>query len=371
LSELKGIYIEDVVEQGKTYSDLLSKKGKLSVESMLAPVPMNVETILDKRPDLILVDYILTRKQPNGQMATYKGGTLASNIRELYPNHPIVLVTRRVLLEESGGAPGQLGPFDMKFFKDEIRADRNRSISVLVALASGYEKLRKTMPLTWPKILRALGAEAQEAEDINETKPKGQISSAATSNIATWSVPEIARWILDTLFAFPGVFYDDLFAATTLGLSVQSLSKQGIESALSNARYDGVFGDMDRRWWHGRLLSQAFDIVRKAELKPPLSKSFVPAVKKVLKIEAPPSKCVYSRKPFADTVCYVLRKPVLRQYSLSYFPDNRPKVMDEARVSFSAFRNQEFHEEFLNSEGLHLYQELRRGAKNKSRKHSQ
>ncbi len=116
--------------------------------------------------------------------------------------------------------------------------------------------------------------------------------------------------------------------------------------------------------------SQAFDIVRKAGLKPPLSKSFVPAVKKALKIEAPPSKCVYSGKPFADTVCCVLRKPVLRQYSLSYFPDNRPKVMDEARVSFSAFRNQGFHEEFLNSEGLHLYQELRRGAKHKSRKHS-
>jgi hypothetical protein len=60
------------------------------------------------------------------------------------------------------------------------------------------------------------------------------------------------------------------------------------------------------------------------------------------------STCVHSQKQPAECVCYVLSKPVKREFSLPYWPDNRPVVMDEARVSFKAIReSNEFKEEYV------------------------
>jgi hypothetical protein len=48
------------------------------------------------------------------------------------------------------------------------------------------------------------------------------------------------------------------------------------------------------------------------------------------------SKCIFSGESPAEWVCYILNEPVKIKYSLSYRPDSRPEVMDEARVSFTA-----------------------------------
>jgi hypothetical protein len=51
-----------------------------------------------------------------------------------------------------------------------------------------------------------------------------------------------------------------------------------------------------------------------------------------------PAVCISSGEKPADWVCYILQKPVKREYSLPYHPDQRPAIMDEARVSFRAVK---------------------------------
>ena len=50
---------------------------------------------------------------------------------------------------------------------------------------------------------------------------------------------------------------------------------------------------------------------------------------------APSRSIVYGEEP-ADTVCYIYHEPVMYKYTVAYRPDNRPPVMDPARVSFKA-----------------------------------
>jgi hypothetical protein len=365
--ELQAVYVEDVPAQGTKYSDLLNEKGKLHVEWIMAPVPMSVKPVIEKKPDIILVDYELTQRQPGGLMASYKGGTLATSIREVYPNCPIVLVTRMVLLKKYSGAPRQLGPFDLRFFKDEIRENPKLCVDKLVAIASGYRKLRESKPLTWSRILNLLDANSLESEALKQFKPSGQVLVGKKGQRVNWSIPDVATWILDTLFEYPGILYDDLHAATALGMSLDSLARKEVLSTLSPALYNGIFSSSVRKWWRDRILSEGFRTIKGAHLDPPLASAFVPAMKLIKDVQLQSSTCVYSGKPFADTVCYVLRQPVLRDYSLAYFPDNRPKVMDEARVSFAAFRSSEFHEEFLNSESREIFRKLTGVGKHKRR----
>lgn len=50
----------------------------------------------------------------------------------------------------------------------------------------------------------------------------------------------------------------------------------------------------------------------------------------------------------ADTVCYVLGIPIRIENSLPYRPDDRPAIMDEARISFRAIRESNcFDERYL------------------------
>ena len=104
-------------------------------------------------------------------------------------------------------------------------------------------------------------------------------------------------------------------------------------------------------------------MIRKAGEEPVLAKSFSQAFEKVHHVRLEPSRCVVTGEEHADAVCYILRKPVLREKSLDYFPDDRPRVMERARVSFKAIRQSpEVREELLSAEGRELYRQIIKGA---------
>jgi hypothetical protein len=70
---------------------------------------------------------------------------------------------------------------------------------------------------------------------------------------------------------------------------------------------------------------------------------------------------VFSGESPADWVCHILKKPVMIKYSLSYNADDRPTVMDEARVSFEAIRtSNDFDERLVDPLGRELIADIRR-----------
>ena len=76
--------------------------------------------------------------------------------------------------------------------------------------------------------------------------------------------------------------------------------------------------------------------------------------------ELSPSICVYKGEMYPDYICYILKKPVKTKYSLKYKPDDRPAVMDDARVSFKAIKtSSKVNFDFFDSLGREIAEELR------------
>jgi hypothetical protein len=72
-----------------------------------------------------------------------------------------------------------------------------------------------------------------------------------------------------------------------------------------------------------------------------------------------PAICVYDGTPVADWVCYILKKPVKQRNSIPYYPDSRPPVMDQARVSFKAIQeSNEFDESLVDSDSYVVVKKL-------------
>jgi hypothetical protein len=351
----KLVYVDEVQKDLEKYTQRFSDGRKLTVVPMKPRLGVRTDEIIKERPQLVLIDYQLVRT------VDYLGGTLATRIREKLPAIPIVLITRRSLFARYRGAPGEMGSVDYVIYKDDVDHDNLKSIRELSGLVMGFKKLRAVNLNEWDPLVRLLGANESEAEILRETQP---VSSALGKKDGMWqrSVSDIARWVIGTLFAYPGVLYDDLHASTALGISLHSFLSSKTAKVVGEATYKGLFHELGQWWWRDRLLQTGRILIEKAGLEPPLSDSFAPAFAKVVGSRLTPSKCIYSGERFADTVCYILKKPVKRKYTLEYFPDNRPQIMESARVSFKAIREDlRVQDELFSSDGRRLLKSIRKG----------
>lgn len=92
--------------------------------------------------------------------------------------------------------------------------------------------------------------------------------------------------------------------------------------------------------------------------------AFPMAWERVKKTTIEKAKCVFSGEAPAEWVCYILRQPVMIKYSLSYKPDTRPAVMDEARVSYEAVRtSNDFDDKLVDPLGRELISGIRKRPK--------
>jgi len=362
MSPPKIVYIDEVQRDLDHYGGLFSQEGRFEIAKLRPPPKFDVSPILAEKPDLVLVDYELTKAQAGAEPVTYMGGTLANRLRETIPETPQVLLTRKPLLLQYKGAVDQLEAFDFELYKDEVDADPLAASSVLIEIVKGYDFLRRPETKDWKRLASVLGATDQEADLLRDVAPP--IASTVPDAPPVWSVRLAARWILHVLFRYPGVLYDSLFAASALGVSQTSFLHPDVQSIFLSARYAGPFGDLSARWWIGRLRQVAYGILNQAGMQPPLADSFPQALEKSHSLRLEPSVCVYSHESAADTVCFVLKAAVKRKYTLEYFPDGRPPSMETARVSYRAIiEDQRVDDDLLSAEGRLMAKAIREGVK--------
>jgi len=358
-------YVDDIREETEKFSRLLSQSKHLLVRPQDPPPKLDLSDIVKDKPDLILIDYVLWSGKFGGETISYFGGTLATRIREAYKDYPVILVSRKSRFRRHGEGEGQLGAIDAVIFKDEIEENSLSVIRSLIGWIQGFEKLRRVKTRNWSSLVRTLDANATESEKLKEALPS---SSKDLFRIrfteVEWSVPEAARWIYRVLFRYPGILYDSLHAATSLGISENSFQHPKVQSIFAAAKYRGVFASLSDRWWRDRILTSAFRLIRRAKLEQVLRTSFAAAFEKIHKVRLRPSRCIVTGREHADTVCYILRKPVLHEMTLEYFPDDRPRVMDPARVSFKAIiESPEVRYELLSAEGRRQAKRILRGSR--------
>jgi hypothetical protein len=296
------------------------------------------------RPDVAIIDYQLTERETGREPATFKGSTLAAALREKLPDIPIVLTTRQSVLATGHAASARdlRGAFDELIIKESIQADSDHFASTLIHLAKGFRQLQKSHPRNWKTLQSLLKANDLEREELwRADPPTGVLSNTS------WRIAEVARWMRETILQYPGILYDSLHASVALGLSREAFLRPSVQAFFKPARYVGVFAQADGHFWKARLLTKARALMQEASLQEAPFTDFAKAWRRKRRAELSQAVCNTSGEAPADSVCYILRQPVLRRYSLPYRPDTRPAVMDEARVSFQAIRTDNRYDERL------------------------
>lgn len=327
--------------------------GDFEVLPVAPPPDLKLADVVDLDADLFLVDYELDTKQPDGSIAEYLGLTLAARLREIRPDHPIALLTRRDLerwanLERIALATAT---FDDILYKDTGVEDQPEVTHArLVSLASGYQILRKTGERSVSALLGLLKTDEAGQSYALEALPPGD----------GWREFEAAHWIRSVLLQYPGVLYDEDHAATALGISLESFRHEAVQNMVRHATYHGPFAQDRPRWWRHTLFDIGNRVCADSGRTGALREGFRLGAGETLGLDLAPSADAESGVVPADTVCYLLRIPVRIETSLPYDPDARPRVMENARISFRAVRESNAVEErYLDEIGRSRLEALR------------
>ncbi len=349
-------YVDDQIsEQAARYQHRLSTDG---LECILVPPPKweDISVLMNIQADLFLIDYELVRAQPDGTRAAYQGSTLATELRLRFPECPIALITRGAILDGlSDSARRQLTTqkqlWDAIILKSDIDERVEEVRSLLITLVDGFRALSACEDRGWRSLIALMDANDEEAALLQEAAPP--------LDDGTWTVTDAAGWVRNTVLRYPGILYDAVNAATRLGISEEAFRQDSVQELLLPAKYSGMLAPFHGCWWKDRLFGVAIDLVKSERVEGPLNQVFRRAFEARFHQDLEPAVCVWDRTPVANWVCHILRKPVKLSHSLAYYPDSRPAVMDEARVSFRAIReSKEFDEELLDAEGTRLLAEI-------------
>jgi hypothetical protein len=337
---IKALYIDDEINRpgrdAQKIRDLLVVPGELEVDLQYPPQSFKG---LNINFDVVLVDLDLSIPMPDGGVVGYFGTTLASEIRMRNPSSPIILVTRPNVI--IGKTQFLLDDIDIDYitYKDDINKDPLKERAKILSLCDGFTKLAQVQSRDWPTLVKLMGADDEEANSLREAAPpveKGQ-----------WEVPQTSRWIRNIILEYPGILYDELTSATRLGISTAAFNLQTIRDLFEASRYTGIFNSYRECWWRGRLFYIAQQLILKHKIQGSIPEKFRIAFQMEFEQELEPSICVYDGEPTADWVCYILNQPVKQRNSIPYYPDRRPSVMDQARVSFKAIQESSAFDETL------------------------
>lgn len=328
-------------------------QGHLKVDALPPPKDIGDATYLDENRDLFLIDYELDTRQADGSIAAYRGTTLGARVREIKPEFPIILLTRSdlpVWTSERRTVEASRTFDDVLYKEEDLRDNQGSTLSKLVSLAQGYRALRNVKDRTIASLLDSLGTDDEVKKEALQAHPPE----------ADWKAVEAARWIRYVLLRYPGIMYDSAHAATALGISFDSFALEPVQTLLQSAKYRGPFCEEGRFWWRHKLFDIAYTLCESSDNTLGLRQSFRIAAGRHFNLLLEPSIDPESNLSPADTICYLLGIPVRIETSLPYWPDERPSVMDEARVSFKAIREtNQIQDNFLDSAGRGMLESIR------------
>jgi len=359
--EISVIYIDDVSDELSKYEAKFTTDpkamGKFTIKTFNPPKSRtDYAHVNEAAPDLLLVDFNLDIPDENGQVIGISGVSLSTELRQNFPEVPIVLFTRKSVfnIHAYTKIKETLSSIDKIVYKQEVFKTDSTILDDLYKLATGYRILRNQTNRSWSNLLKILGASQSDSKLLEQANP-------AVVPRQRWTAASVASWIRDIVLRFPGILYDAIHAATFLGVSKDAFLSESVQNAFAPAKYTGIFAPTEGRWWKSKLQTVAYSMMNKKEKELPLRYGFPAAWERSKGTSIDRAKCIFSGESPADWVCHILEEPVMIKYSLSYDADGRPTVMDEARVSFEAIRtSNDFDEKLVDPLGRELIADIRR-----------
>lgn len=255
--------------------------------------------------DLFLVDYFLDMvKSEKGDDGKYehRGLTVAGKIRELEPERPIYVVTQRVRKRDGifvSEAQAAKMSFDRILTFKQVQRDGH---DILYYDALDYRLIRESPRNRLNTLFELLKAPELVMERLRLVLPSELRDGLVPSHSAKGSEGNaitFAKWVRETFLSTPGFVYDEIHAATHLGMNVEAFGK--ILPKLKKAKYAGVFHRTNPSyWWISGLDEIVFSkpVARKVAETCPWK--VAPVVFKISKREW--AKCVVCKGTYPETV---------------------------------------------------------------------
>lgn len=355
---IKILFIEDEDEEINEYEKIFNAKKEIEFKSIK---PRKLKKYLEKKgnfPNIFLVDYDLTKDNYSNEFYDLYGGSVYNYLKQRYANYPLILFSRYRDID-----PSMIYLFDYFIVKKNLLKDFELYSNKLIEISTTFKKLANIKKRDRKKLFELLGIKTSSEEKILlESAPvisnrdiiyqfkNNNMDKIDIKDIDQWKITEVLKWIDRTLFAYPGIFYDSLHTATYLRLSQKDFLTKEIQSLFIDAKYEGIFSGLEDRWWKGRIEDRAYSFLKKNNMKIDLD-YFPEAIEKSLDLELEKAKCIGCGKDNANTICYVLEKPTLYKHSIPYYPDNRPGIMEIARVSYQAIlEGTKYNPDYIRSE---------------------
>ncbi len=220
-------------------------------------IDQELSRVLEKseKPDLVIMDHVLSQLA-SGPIR--KGSTAATRIKEVWSECPVISVTAAIQNHDNKSEhvdTRQRDAYENMFPADHI----SEHYKTIKSIAEGFRLLNENRPTNLEDVLDKLGCPDQEKSRLikvlpNEIKLKQNFDDRSL-------LIEIYKWCSSVLFSRPGFLYDELWAATLLGLSEEGF--RSVSKDFQRALYSGVFKDESKpRWWKSlliQILSEKFD----------------------------------------------------------------------------------------------------------------
>lgn len=284
-------------------------------------------------PDMFWVDFKLNEfRSQDGVRYPFTGEALVGKILDYFKHEerPIYLVSK-VLDDESSKIDDEF--FELKIPRKNLTIEHTRELLIRDALdyrAIRSIKNRRSVDsifdllaapdCTREQLKEALPEQFQKGLGSPPRKGKSSRPSERHGNVILF-----ARWIRRILFKYPGLLYDDIYAATYLGMTpkafdkrIGNLSKQN--KAIARAEYNGVFArQSNRRWWKQALADAVYEAAAKKKIV--FSNAWEVATNLFEIKKSDRSRCVVCGKEFPETVAFdpsepSVKRPVHRHCSL-------------------------------------------------------
>lgn len=241
--------MRSVVEAGISELELTSTVSFAEITpNVMNDLASVAEKIKSSATNLIIVDHVINQKGP----LNTKGSSVAHLLRSACPDLPIVCVSAAWGEVKSDSAFDQedLSEYTHIFPYSQLAEDS--VLELLYAIAGDFGRCVAAAEN---------GNSASIAESLLDA-PKTQVSSLNKILPAEFKEPEqkttphrMARWILGTFMSRPGYLYNEIRAASLLGLNVAGFAK--VKHRFEESLYSGVFATKStQKWWVAGLHNQ-------------------------------------------------------------------------------------------------------------------
>jgi len=262
---IKVIWIDDDKYTSNAESEAAAVERDNLIVEMIGPY--EIDTISTNDADIFMIDYKLGQHPPlnHDPAFQYSGVSISMMLRDISKARgiPIYLVSRIIEGKHTNSKPELV---DRCIARSTVASEGSH---ILYNDAIDYRKIRAAEKDSIDALVNLLKAPSADREQVISALPK-DISNGMkdAGHIATGSTPSeitFGKWTTFDLLGKPGVLYDDLYAATFLGIDLNYFRthKADVLPGENNELiYSGIFSETTpRKWWKQSLANH---IVRNA-----------------------------------------------------------------------------------------------------------